>query len=261
MIVNDLSSFPKFSIITPTLNQAEYIRQTIESVLNQDYPNIEYLVIDGGSTDSTLDILQEYGDRFQWVSEKDHGQADAINKGIRKATGDIVAFINSDDYLQPGALRLIANHFLKKPECKWLTGDYIIINQQGQPIQPLTVFYKRLYRRYSSPTVLAFTNYIIQPSTFWKRKVHDEIGYFDEALKFAFDYDFWMRLMQHYPPYCITQQISAFRIHPQSKGGKEYEAQFQEELGVLKRYTKNTLSYFFHKLHNLLIIGAYRIIK
>jgi glycosyltransferase involved in cell wall biosynthesis len=255
------ATLPRFSIITPSLNQARFIRQTIESVLSQDYPDIEYIVMDGGSTDSTPDILREYGHRLQWVSETDKGQADAINKGIQRATGKLIGFINSDDYLLPGALRFAAERLLEKPEHKWLTGDYVIIDQQGQPIQPFTVLYKRLYRKLSSPAVLAFTNYIVQPSTFWKREVHDEIGYLDNTLRYTFDYDFWMRLMRLCQPYCVEIPLSAFRIHPNSKGGSEYGLQFREELGVLQRYNKNQALIHFHKLHNQLIIAAYKILK
>ena len=255
------ATLPRFSIITPSLNQARFIRQTIESVLSQDYPDIEYIVMDGGSTDSTLEILREYGDRLQWISEKDEGQADAINKGIQRATGELIGFINSDDYLLPGALRFAAERLLETPGRKWLTGDYVVINQQGRHIQPFTVFYKRLYRKLSSLAVLAFTNYIVQPSTFWKREVHDEIGYLDKTLYYTFDYDFWMRLMRLCQPYCVEIPLSAFRIHPNSKGGSEYESQFQEELGVFQRYNKNQALFHFHKFHNQLIIAAYKVLK
>lgn len=255
------ATLPRFSIITPSLNQARFICQTIESVLSQDYPDIEYIVMDGGSTDSTLEILREYSGRLQWVSEKDEGQADAINKGIQRATGELIGFINSDDYLLPGALRFAAERLLETPGRKWLTGDYVVINQQGRRIQPFTVFYKRLYRKLSSPAVLAFTNYIVQPSTFWKREVHDEIGYLDKSLRYTFDYDFWMRLMRFQKPFCVSRPLSAFRIHPGSKGGSEYKAQFHEELEVLKRYSNNNLIYPLHMIHNELIVFLYRRLK
>lgn len=255
------ATLPRFSIITPSLNQARFIRQTIESVLSQDYPDIEYIVMDGGSTDSTVEILHEYSGRLQWISEKDEGQADAINKGIQRATGELIGFINSDDYLLPGALRIAAERLLEAPERQWLTGDYVIIDQQGHPIQPFTTSYKRLYRKLSSPAVLAFTNYIAQPSTFWKREVHNEIGYLDKSLCYTFDYDFWMRLMQICRPYCVEIPLSAFRIHPASKGGSKYESQFREELEVLQRYNKNQALFRSHELHNLLIVAAYKVLK
>ena len=109
--------------------------------------------------------------------------------------------------------------------------------------------------------MLAFTNYIAQPSTFWKREVHNEIGYLDKSLCYTFDYDFWMRLMEICRPYCVEIPLSAFRIHSASKGGSEYESQFREELEVLQRYNKNQALIRSHKLHNLLIVAAYKVLK
>jgi glycosyltransferase involved in cell wall biosynthesis len=251
----------KISIITPTYNQAQFIQRTINSVYEQNYPNLEYIVIDGGSTDNTLKILKDCKEKIDWISEPDKGQADAINKGIKRATGDILAFINSDDYYLPGVFNKVVDIFLNNPEVKWVTGSYVIVDKDGHPIQPLAVHYKNVIRVFSSLGILKFTNYIVQPSTFWRRNVHDEIGCFDITLRYAFDYDFWMRLMRYYPAYCIGIPLSAFRIHSESKGGKGYQTQFDEELEVLKRYDCSKVEYFLHKIHNKLIVFIYGIIK
>jgi glycosyltransferase involved in cell wall biosynthesis len=195
------------------------------------------------------------------VSEPDKGQADAINKGIKKATGDIVAFINSDDYYFSGAFNKIADLFMKNPKIKWVTGSYKIVDQDNHPIQPLVVSYKKIIRKFSGPRVLRFANYIVQPSTFWRRSVHEEIGYFDDSLRYTFDYDFWLRLMDLCPPFVIDYPISVFRIHAKSKGGKEYMAQFAEELNVLKKYRCNWVEFQFHKLHNKMITNLYKVLK
>jgi len=218
-------------------------------------------VIDGGSTDGTLDVLKKYERRLTWVSEPDLGQADAINKGIQRSTGEVLAFINSDDYYLPGVFNKVAGVFMKKPDCQWMTGDYMIVNQHNHPIQSFVVTYKRIIRRFPGLGTLKLTNYISQPSTFWRRNVHEEIGRFNITYRYAFDYDFWLRLMIAYPPCYIKESISAFRVHSMSKGGKEYRYQFDEELKVLGKYNCSRLDYLLHKVHNEMIVGIYRWIK
>lgn len=253
--------FPKISIITPTLNQSQFIVQTIDSVLSQNYPNLEYFVIDGGSTDATIDILKSYSDRLVWISEKDKGQADAINKGIHMASGEIIAFLNSDDYYFPGVLEKVASIFQSNPTGNWLTGSYRIVNSNNQSIQPFIVEYKNFLRNHSSMRTLRLANYIVQPSTFWRNNVHSEIGFFDDKLRFAFDYDFWLKLQSKFKPICTNEPFTAFRIHTESKGGKEYRNQFDEELRVLRRYTTSKKEYYLHKIHNKIIVLLYRLIK
>ena len=245
---------PKITIITPTLNQGKYIRETIESVLNQEYPNLEFIIMDGGSTDETPKIVEQYRDHLIWISEPDHGQAEAINKGIRMATGEIIAFLNSDDYYLPGVLNKIARIFMENPDIQWVSGNYLIINEKGKLIHPFTIRYKNLFRAFSSHHVLRLTNYLIQPSTFWRKKVHEEIGFFDQTLRYVFDFDFWLRMIDQYPLYIEKSPLSYFRIHHQSKGGSEYHRQFSEELVVLKRYKHTAFEYYFHKLHNWFIV-------
>src|SRR5579862_9846502 len=126
-----MKSLPRITIITPSYNQADYIEQTIVSVLKQEYPNLEYIVMDGGSNDGTLDILKSYSDRLTWFSEKDHGQTHAINKGMRMASGVIVGFLNSDDILLPGALQHIGSFFVDHPEPKFVTGKCRVIDKNG----------------------------------------------------------------------------------------------------------------------------------
>lgn len=252
---------PKFTIITPSYNQGKYIQDTIESVLNQKYPNIEYLILDGGSTDNTYEIVQKYSDHLTWISEPDGGQADAINKGIKKATGDIIAFLNSDDYYYPETLIKVAKTFYEHPDIAWVTGNYHIVSENKKIIQPYVVNYKDLYRKHSNPHLLRLTNYIAQPSTFWRKKVNEESGGFDSTLRYTFDYDFWLRMIDKYPHSYINEPLSAFRIHDQSKGGVEYHSQFTEELSVLKRYPCSKFEYLFHLVHNWLIVKSYDMIK
>jgi glycosyltransferase involved in cell wall biosynthesis len=255
------NNYPRISIITPTLNQGQFIQKTINSIIEQNYPNLEYIVVDGGSTDNTIQILEDYEEKITWVSQHDKGQADAINKGIRMASGELLAFINSDDYYLPNVFKIVADIFSNNPDTKWVTGSYVIVDVNDKPIQPLIILYKDFIRKFSGVHAMKFTNYIAQPSTFWRREIFDEIGLFDITLRYTFDYDFWLRLLLHYPLYNIKLPLSAFRIHKEAKGGKEYHEQFDEELKVLQRYDCNKVEYFFHEIHNKLIVSIYDLIK
>ncbi len=253
-------NYPKISIVTPSLNQGQFIRQTIDSILVQEYPNLEYTIVDGGSTDNTLDILKSYGDRIKWISERDQGQADAINKGLGLSTGEILAYINSDDCYLPGTFAAICQEFCRGG-CRWLTGNYRIVDQNSHEIQRFTVAYKTFWRKFSSQTMLSLLNYIIQPSTFWSRELWNQVGPFDIRLHYALDYDFWMRAMQIERPLILNQTLSMFRIHQSSKGGVHFEKQFNEENMVLERYTHNPLVIGFHEFHNVLVKWIYKFIK
>lgn len=252
---------PRISIITPSFNQGRFIKQTIDSVLNQDYPNLEYIVMDGGSTDDTLSILKSYGNRIIWESKKDKGQSEAINKGLKLATGEIVAYLNSDDTYAPNTLLTIGQYFLEHSKTMWLTGDYSIVDANNKKIQSYVSLYKRLLRRTSSFSLLCIANYIIQPSTFWRRSLFKEVGYFNESLRYCMDYDFWMRIIQKYPLAVSSRSFSLFRIHGASKGGIQYKKQFEEEHQVMENYTNNVLLLYVHKIHAQLISWIYNFIK
>lgn len=252
---------PRIGIVTPSFNQGAFIRETIESVLQQEYPNYEYWIIDGGSTDGTLDILKSYGQRINWISEKDRGQAHAINKGLQRVSADILTFINSDDLYLPNALFIVGRYFSEHHEAMWLTGDYAIIDDNGNNIQPYVIRYKKMLRDRASFRGLAVANSIVQPSTFWRSQLLQEIGFFDESYRYCFDYDFWLKGIKKYRPHVIDDQLSLFRIHRDSKGGSEFSKQFEEEHEVLHRYTTNKLLLGLHRLHSRLIVFAYHILK
>jgi len=252
---------PRISIITPSFNQGRFIKQTIDSVLSQNYPNLEYIVMDGGSTDDTISILKSYGDKIIWESKKDKGQSDALNMGFKRSTGEIVAYLNSDDVYLPNTLFTVGEYFLENPNIMWLTGDYFIIDAENKKIQSFVAGYKKLLRYNPSLFLLCIANYIIQPSTFWKSSLFKEIGYFNESYKFCMDYDYWMRIFQKYFPSVLPRHFSLFRIHDASKGGSQYKAQFEEEHEVVIKYTKNVFIRCAHKIHTQLIAWIYNIIK
>src|SRR3989344_6836696 len=140
--------WPKISIVTPTLNQGKYIEKSITSVLEQDYPNLEYLIMDGGSTDGTLKILKKYENRLNWYSGKDRGQSDAINKGLKKTSGEILAFLNSDDYYERNTLLKVGKFFQDNPNAMWVTGKCKIIDAQGVETRTVITAYKNFILKY-----------------------------------------------------------------------------------------------------------------
>ncbi len=247
----------KISVITPSFNQGQFIEATIKSVLNQKYPKVEHIVVDGGSTDNTLNILRKYDKKIKWISEKDKGQSDAINKGMKMAKGEILAFLNSDDVYLPGTLKSVANFFKKNPEANWVSGDYYIINAKGKKIRPYVRWYKRFLRLFSSYRLLTFTNYVIQPSTFWRRRVMKEVGLFDVILPYEMDYDYWLRIGKKFPLFIIEKPLSAFRLHEYSKSGFQYANQFKEEIDVLKKHKIGKGMILVHTIHNKLVVLLY----
>ena len=213
---------PKLSIVTPSFNQGRFLEETILSVLNQEYPNLEYIIIDGGSTDETVDVIRRYEDRINfWVSEKDRGQVHAINKGIEKTTGDIFGFINSDDVYLPGTFAAVASYFESHPRCEWVCGDTIMFGEGREDELIRAVVPK------SAAHCLSWAYTAPQPGHFWKRELIE--GGFDEAWPYDFDHDLYVRLLLagHQCEY-IPQSFAAYRLHEASKTVAENHRQIAE---------------------------------
>ncbi len=256
---------PLVSIITPSYNQGEYIEQTIKSVVNQTYQNFEHIIVDDGSTDETIKILKKYKAKYstkiRWISQENRGQANAINKGLKMAKGNILGWLNSDDYYVNNTIEIVVDFFNNHPQAKWMSGDYFIVDKDNKLIQKYVVIYKRFLKLFPLKTMLYIANYIAQPSTFFKREIVQGIGYFDETLRYEMDYDYWLRIIKKHPLYLIQNPLSYFRIHNKSKGGSQFEKEFAEEVEVLKKYTDNKMLTKLHKLHSKLIVLIYKIIK
>lgn len=200
----------KISIITPSFNQAEFLEQTILSVLDQHYEPLEYIVIDGGSTDASADVIRRYEDRLAyWVSEKDRGQAHAINKGLEKATGEIVTWLNSDDLFLPGALRSVADYFTKH-DAALIHGKTVLF---GEGFKESV---KGAERRDLEVRYLAGIPFP-QPSSFFRRSVLLEQGYLDETLHYGMDYDLFVRVALNYELLRVEDIFSRYRLHKESK--------------------------------------------
>lgn len=205
-----MSDLPKISIVTPSYNQGKFLEETILSVITQNYPNLEYILIDGGSSDNSLDIIKKHEHSISyWISEKDKGQSEAINKGLQKATGDIVAWLNSDDLYTPNTLFNISKIFQENPDIDLIYGNVENFHsEKGSFVTNVSEF---------KPSDFLSRVSIHQPSVFWKRKVHHEIGYLDESLYYTMDYDLWARMFFRYKTKKINQVFSRFRIHSTSK--------------------------------------------
>lgn len=256
-----MDKYLKISIITPSFNQGGFIRQTIESILQQNYPNLEYLAIDGGSTDNTLEILKSYGQQIKWISEKDNGQSDAINKGMKMATGDIVAYLNSDDVYFNKSLFAVNNFFQKNQNIKWAYGRCKIINEKNQEIRKLITAYKNFWMRKYSYNKLLSINFINQPATFWRREIIKEFGLFNEKEHLVMDYEYWLRIGQKYPAGFINEYLAGFRIHIQSKSNQNFVKQFHDELRVAKNYSNRQWPIFLHTLNFASILIGYKILQ
>jgi len=250
---------PRITVVTPSYNQRHFIEQTILSVLAQEYPNLEYIIMDGGSTDGTVDVLRHYSDRLQWISEADRGQSHAINKGFALATGDIVTFINSDDLYEPGAFHTVARFFQECATAKWVAGKCRIIDQQGQEVMRWVTGYKNVLLRFGSYRLLLIVNYLAQPAVFMKREVLQEVGLVDESLVYTMDYDYWLRLYQQYPIQPLNTYLAQFRTHPTSKTRQSALLNLAEEEILIRRYSNSPWIRTLHQLHRTLNTSTYRV--
>jgi glycosyltransferase involved in cell wall biosynthesis len=209
----DCRAWPKISVVTPSYNQGQFIEETIRSVLLQGYPNLEYVLIDGGSTDESVDIIRKYSGHLAfWISEPDKGQVDAINKGFDKATGDIFGWINSDDFYYPGVFHVIARTFVDCPDMALIYGYEDDVDIRGRLIQPVfpTV-------RDARTTMLYFAQPLPQLACFWRSDAHRAVGGLNEALHYLLDYDFLLRLAYRFPSAYLHLRVGAFRKYPEQK--------------------------------------------
>ena len=217
------SALPKISVVTPSFNQAEYLERTILSVLDQGYANLEYIVIDGGSTDGSIEIIRKYEDRLAyWVSEPDQGQTDAINKGLQRATGEWLAWQNSDDVYYPGVFSDIAQTASRHPEVDLIIGNMMIIDAQDKALRDI---------RYVTPSYGALRAegmVMVNQAAFWRRRVHAEIGWLEESLQFSFDYEWFLRLTERYRGVHVNRIWGGFRLHGATKTSK-WTHRFSEE--------------------------------
>jgi len=242
-------TYPKISIITPSYNQGAYIEATINSFLSQNYPNLEFMVIDGGSTDNSVEVIRKYEDRIDfWRSHPDAGQSAAIIEGFARATGEIIAWINSDDWYEPGTLHRVAEVFAQCKDVVFVYGDYYVVRPDGTKIHK---------RKVSCDfKVMAYAYLMIpQPSSFWKKLAYEAVGGLDPDLQYVMDYDLFLKFAKFYAAgrfVNIKEPLASFRLHQESKSvgsmarfGPENEMVVARLLPPRKRWQMRLLRYFY----------------
>ena len=227
----------KISIITPTLNQAAFIEQTISSVLGQGYPDLEYIIIDGGSTDGTVDLIRKHERHLAyWVSEKDAGQSNAINKGLKRATGDIIAYMNSDDYYLDGAFERVADAYRENPDVDLWHGRCRIVDQFGAKVDERIGSIERYDEILDLWDVWWKRRNFVQPEVFWTKRISKKVGAFREDLNLVMDYEYWLRIFAAGgAARFIDAELAAFRLQPNQKSTQPARTA-QELLEVVQPY-------------------------
>lgn len=222
---------PLVSIVTPSLNQGQFIEATIESVLSQDYPRLEYIVVDGGSTDGTLDVLRRYERRLEWISEPDRGQSHAINKGFRRSRGEILAWLNSDDTYLPGAVSAAVEHLLQHPECAMVYGEGHLIDERGGVIRrfPAT-------EPFNLWKLVYVIDYILQQTAFFRREALDVVGDLDEQLHWGMDWDLFIRIGKRFRVDYLPRDMANLREYRTAKTLSGGRRRFSELVGVMRRH-------------------------
>ena len=235
------TNLPKVSIVTPSFNQARFLEATLRSVLEQDYPNLEYIVVDGGSTDGSAALIEKYADRLAyWVSEPDHGQTEAINKGFARATGEILAWLNSDDTYEPGAVAAAVQFLQAHPEVGLVYGDVNFIDAEGGVIGKFNAQQTSLKRLQRGGV------YIPQQAAFWRADLWRQVGPLDPSFYFAMDYDLWVRLARVSEIRYVPGKVWAnFRLHGDAKTIAADERCWPEMLRVHRRDGGNRLAWIY----------------
>ncbi|HEY59394.1 MAG TPA: glycosyltransferase [Anaerolineae bacterium] len=249
-----MGKIPLVSIITPSFNQAQYLEKTIQSVINQDYPNFEYLVIDGGSNDGSIDIIEKYQECISWwVSEPDLGQADAINKGLQRAKGEFVAWLNSDDLYHPKAVTLAVEELQNNKEIGFVYGDVLAIDGQGQAINHLQ------YKNWGLDGLMCF-NIIGQPAVFMRREVLVRAGLLDLSYRFLLDHQLWLRMAAIAQIKYIPRTFASARFHLEAKNIASAAGFGKEAYCIVKwMQTYPALKERFVKLRRKIWAGAHRV--
>jgi glycosyltransferase involved in cell wall biosynthesis len=229
---------PRITIVTPSYNQVAFLENSILSVLRQEYPNCQYIIIDGGSTDGSIDIIKKYSAELShWESGPDGGQAEAILKGFNIAQGEILGWVNSDDVLLPGCLRTVATGFTDDPEVIAIAGRSVFIDRANRPIGVIVPTTRRTWK-----DMLFWGHGLAQMATFWRRSAYEAAGGLDTTFSFAFDYDLFVRLKRIGKIHLIRQYLAAFRLHPHQKTVTCHHVSMSDNQLIRKKYGHGSFS-------------------
>lgn len=223
---------PLVSIITPSFNQGKFIRRTIESVLSQDYPRIEYIIIDGGSTDNTEEIINEYRNSLIYISKKDDGQSDAINKGFKMAKGEIVGWLNSDDIYEPNCISKVVKEFVANDNIGLVYGEGYIIDENNEKVKKF-----EYTQDFDLWKLVNYSDYIMQPTTFFKASLLQKVDYLDVNLHYCMDWDLWIKLSNISEVKYINAILACSREYGDTKTRTGKKARLEEICNLLKKYS------------------------
>ncbi len=226
----------KFSVITPSFNQGRFIEENIQSVLAQNYPNFEHIIIDGGSTDNTIEILNKYS-HLNWLSEPDRGQAHALNKGLKKATGDIICWLNSDDLLYKKAFHVVNKFFAENLNKSIVIGNISIVDENRN------LLWKERAAKVTFDGLLNGTQCVQQQSTFFRKEVFDKVGVFDESYNYCMDHEFWIRAASKFEFYVIDADLAMFRRYPGIKTTSDEFGFIKERVRIKRKHKAKIISY------------------
>jgi glycosyltransferase involved in cell wall biosynthesis len=248
---------PKISIVIPTYNAERYLEETLESIFSQNYPNLEVWVQDGGSTDKTLLIIKKFSQKYtqiKWVSQKDKGQLDAINKGLEKVTGEILTYINADDVYQKGALLAVGEYFARYPNTFWLAGKGDIVNEEGKVKNSWVTGYKNFLLKINNYKLLLLVNYLVQPAVFLSQKAFRKFGPFTGEGRIVMEYALWLKIARLQMPAVLPRYLASFRLTAGNLSSTQFQKLLYADYQIVKKYTANPILLFLHRLHNWLRI-------
>ena len=230
---------PTLAIVTPSYNTGRYIGDAVRSVLTQDYPHVDYVVMDGGSTDGTVEVLRSFGPRLQWVSQKDAGQSDAINRGFARTRGDVLGWLNSDDTYAPGAFRAVAEVFAANPDVDVVYGDATYTDHLGKHVADCLHV-----EPYSRQRLFDYTDFIVQPATFFRRRIFEKVGRVDVSIHWAMDYDLWLRMAAAGAKfYYLRRVLAQFRWLADNKTATGGHRRLDEIARILRRHGRPLPAY------------------
>jgi len=260
-----MKALPKISIVIPSYNKVKYIQETLESIVSQKYPNLEVIIQDGGSTDGTLEIINKYAKKYpkiiSRVSKKDKGQADAINKGLKKVTGDIITYINADDVYEDDAFKKVSEYFANNPKTLWLAGKGKVIDKDGKEIARLVTLYKNLLLKRKSYFMLLVVNYLMQPSVFLSRKAYKKYEDFESSGGNVMEYKKWLEIGKDEMPAVLDDCLSSFRITRSTISSTLFRTILVKDYKIAAEFTENPFILLLHQIHNFGRVAVLYLLK